>query len=319
MSRTVHTRRTFPYTYLPFVLLQRIANRLIRVTGYPQEYLCLEAESMHDRFRWTIDGTPIDPRSPLFLGYRPLVLGVPEQVSVGKGMLKFEHKGTAIAGVQLSEFREKQWPGIRLFTGSTTWQRFLPPLLGPLDRLRQRINERRTGNVTHSMLEYDQLRIAYAQPREIHLAVIGSPERCNIFPTDLHGPVGNAGYIISLRHANAVCKQLQERGSLLLCRMALNTYKEVYRLGARHNAVWERADIIRATTSVFGGHAVPDGARSAMLLELHDQHDVGIHRLHRLVVKERARFSDGPVLAHAHAAPLGWLKRRGLAPPVLLR
>ena len=306
-------------TYLPFMLLQRIANRLIRVTGYPQEYLCVEADSMRDLFEWTIDGKPIDPRSLLFLGYRPLVLGLSEEVVVSEGLLKLEHSGEAIARIELQELPEKHWPGIRLFGGTKTWQRFLPPMLEPWDRLRQRLNERRIGNVTRSMTEYDQLRIAYAQPREIHLAVLGSPERCNIFPTDLHGALGTDGYIISLRHANAVCKQLQERGTVLLCRMALDSYKEVYRLGARHNAAWESAASIRATTSLFGGHAVPDGTRSAMLLELRDQHDIGIHRMHRFLVKDGAHFSDGPVLAHAHAAPLGWLKRRRSEPQSFLR
>ncbi len=131
--------------------------------------------------------------------------------------------------------------------------------------------------------------------------------------------VGDDGYIISLRHANAVCAQLRERGTLLLSRMALDTYKDVYRMGARHNVGCENAERIRTRISVLRGHAVPDGTRSAMLLELQDHRDVGIHRLHRFAVKERAHFSDGPVLAHAHAAPLGWLKRRGIAPQVWLR
>ena len=305
--------------YLPYVFMQRVANRLVRVTGYAQEYLCVEAASIRDRFTWTMDGAAVDPGPLLFLGYRPLVLGLPEQVAVSEGWLKLEHEGEAIAGIQLEELPEQPFPGVRLFTGAKTWQRFLPPMLEPLDRLRQRLNERQAGNVTRSMIEYDQLRIAYAQPREIHLAVVGSPERCNIFPTDLHGALPNYGYVISLRHANAVCKQLQERGTLLLCRMARDTCKEVYRLGARHNAGWENSDRIRTSISVFDGHVVPHGARSAMLLELKDHQDIGIHRLHRLVVKERAHFSDGPVIAHAHAAPLGWLKRRGMAPPVWLR
>ncbi|MEO8069677.1 MAG: hypothetical protein ABI599_18415 [Flavobacteriales bacterium] len=299
--------------------MQRLANSLVRVTGYTQEYLCIEADSMGDRFQWTIDGSSIDPRSMLFLGYRPLVVGFAEQTAVSGGWLTLEHEGEAIAGMRLAELPESSRSGIRLFTAATPWQRFLPALLDPLDRLRQRFNERRAGNVTRSMIEYDQLRIAYAQPREIHLAVVGPPERCNIFPTDLHGPLGTAGYVISLRHANAVCAHLRERGELLLCRMPLDSYKAVYRLGARHNAGWENADRIRARISVLGGHAVPDGTRSAIRLELQDHQDVGIHRLHRFAVKERAHFSDGPVLAHAHAAPLGWLKRRGLAPPVWLR
>jgi hypothetical protein len=301
------------------VFLQRIANGLLRVTGYPQEYLCLEAAALHGRFHWSLSGASIDPRTILFLGYRPLVLGLPEEVAPGDGLLTLEHGGTAIAAIRLEEFTEKHWPGIRLFGAMQSWQRFLPPMLEPLDRLRQRINERRAGNVTRSMLEYDRLRVAYAQPREIHLAVVGTPERCNIFPTDLHGPLGDDGYIISLRHANAVCAQLHVLGTLLLCRMALDAYKDVYQLGVRHNARLQNAESIRATTSVFGGHAVPEGTRSAILLELRAHQDLGIHRLHRFAVKERVHFSNGPVLAHAHAAPLGWLTRRKLAPEVRLR
>ncbi len=301
------------------MLMRRLTNRLIRVTGYRQEYLCLEAQSLRDRFQWTVDGASIDPHDLLFLGYRPLVLGLTGNVTLGRGVLTLGRAGKVIASMHIEPFNSFQWQGVRLLTGSNSTQHFLPSWLDPLDRLRQRLNERRAGNVTRSLAEYDQLRIAYAHPREIHLAVVGSPGHCNIFPTDLHGPLGNGEYVISLRHANKVCAQVEERAVVLLCRMALDSYKDVYRLGARHQAGWDPAERITATGPAFHDHAVPAGTRSAMLLELRDHHDIGIHRLFRFVVKDKIPISEGPVLAHAHAGPLGWLKRRGLAPTVLMR
>ena len=302
------------------MLARRLGGLLLRVNGYPQEFLCLEVNALAGRFVWKLDDAEVDPTRILFFGYRPLILGLDHPGSPTPQFLQLDLDGTAIARIKLVPLKgHKQLSGIHLFGGRDPWQRFLPPWIAPLDRLRQWLNARRSSNVPLARGEYDMLRIAYAQPREIHLAVVGGPERCNIFPTDLHGPVGNDDYIISLRHANAACAQVMVQRDLLLCRMNLDRYRVVYGLARRHGADVDQATRITSINGSLAGHALPEGALSVMQLELRDHADHGIHRLLRFSVKERIHVKDGPVLAHAHAGPLGLLKRRGPAPVVLTR
>lgn len=302
--------------YLPH-MLQRIARVLIRLTGYPQEYLCLEAGAMAGGFTWHIAGDPIDPREILFLGYGPLVLGLPP--GRAGDVLELHQAASPVASMRLRALDDLRWPGMAWKRGDAPRQRFLPAVWEPLDRLRQWINSRQRGNVTRAMKDYDLLRIAYAQPREIHLAVVGPPERCNIFPTDLHGPVGPEHYIISLRHANKACAQVQAAGRLVLCRMHLDRYRVVYGLARRHGASMEPAGTITQVNGDLFGHALPKGTLDALHLQLEDHVDAGIHRLLRFRIMDAQHVGGGAVLAHAHAAPLGLLKRSGRPVQVLLR
>jgi hypothetical protein len=188
-----------------------------------------------------------------------------------------------------------------------------------MDRLRRWKNLRRAGNVAGIASEVDMTRIAYAVPREIHLAVVGPPERCNIFPTDLHGAESSGHYLLSLRHGGKACAQVQEAGSLALFRMPLACFREVYALGGRHAHGPRAAAEITAIDGAWNAWARPVGALSARSLRVLSHDDVGIHRIFRCTIEGEERFGEAPVLSHAHASPLTFLEHHGRLPAVFLR
>jgi hypothetical protein len=208
---------------------------------------------------------------------------------------------------------------VGFFTGERPRSHFLPWPQWPLDRIRRWRNARKTGNVAHAGAEVDMTRIAYAWPREIHLAVVGDPGHCNIFPTDLHGVEGADHYLISLRHAGNACSQVIDAGSFALFRMPLERFREVYALGARHMGPFQHANEITAIQGEWNRHALPTAALSARSLRIEAHADAGIHRVIRARIEKAEAFGSGPVLAHVHAAPATWLARHGGAPDVRLR
>lgn len=56
---------------------------------------------------------------------------------------------------------------------------------------------------------YEQVRIAYAMPREIAIITVGNGINFNMFPTDLPEHVGVGWFIGSLRSAGKASKQVQ--------------------------------------------------------------------------------------------------------------
>lgn len=286
---------------------------------YPQEYLCLGQGARDDLWRFELDGEDISGRH-LFLGYRPLVVAVEgDRPSAGELLLRSTHQRRTVAGILLKRIDLPGiGSGITFFTGTRAWSRFLPWSQWPLDRVRRWRNARKRGNVATVPAEIDMTRIMYAQPREIHLAVVGSPGRCNIFPTDLHGTI-RGRYLISLRHAGKACAQVMEQGSFALFQMAPDRYKDVYALAPRHMGEPTAASTIAAIDGSWNGAPRPAGAHAARRLSIGTHHDAGIHRIFQCRIDRDEKFSRGPVLAHVHASPASWLLRHGHPLEVRLR
>ncbi len=293
--------------------------------AYPQEYLCLAHDACDGC--WTIElenGADIT-HTLLFLGYRPLVLAVPRSIigEVERTSLflrsPFDTEHGPLARIEL----QRWWipalgEDMAFFIGIGSSSRLQPFTERMLDRLRQWRNAQKPNNIKLHEGEFEMTRIAYAWPREIHLAVVGPPGACNIFPTDLHGAAGD-GCLNSLRIGGEALKQVQEQKRFALFRMSLVRYKEVYALAPRHVSDMTSAASITSVQGAWQGHAVPEGALSGSLLQVEAFADQGIHRIMRTSVLARELFKEGSALAHAHRMPITWLKRQGKAPDVLLR
>ncbi len=296
-------------------MLARLAGKLIRLYGYPQEYMCCAPETLDGKVAWSVDGRPVDPRDVVLLGYRPLVLVIAGLSADRPHALELRIGQRSIAGMTLSSLFKGNDAFSSLFRGTDPWQRFLPLWKNALDRGRQQLNQRRASNVTQGMDDYDLLRIAYAQPRAISLAVVGPPEAGNIFPTDLNGPSGD-DHFLSLRTAGKACAQVQQQGRALLCRMPLDQARAVYALGRRHMADPGPLQNVLPWDGTFAGHAVPSEALSVVQLEVVDQVDIGIHRVFRCRRSGECIIWTGQALAHVHVAVLAALGKNGRAVPV---
>lgn len=288
---------------------------------FPQEYLCLDPAALRDAWRMELGGVDVTDHH-LFLGYRPLVIAASNVHAKEGGELGLFHTTSArpVARIALKRIELQSLGSSHVFfTGERARSHFLPWWQWPHDRWRRWQNARRAGNVATIAAEIDMTRIAYAVPRAIHLAVVGAPDGCNIFPTDLHGASDDGHYLLSLRHSGKACAQVQELGSLALFNMALDRHREVYDLGARHGSDPGPAASITAIDGEWNAHARPAGSLASKTLRVIDHADIGIHRIFRCVIEKEEVFRSAPLLAHTHASPLTWLARRGLVPEILLR
>jgi hypothetical protein len=292
-------------------MLMRIASSLVRLHGYPQEYMCCSPEDLDGKAEWLLDDRHVDPRGLLLLGYCPLIMSIRGVATDRPHILRIRISGNEVARMTLQPVLGQEENA--LFRGTAPWQSFLPPWKNALDRLRQLLNQRREGNVTQGRAEYDLLRIGYSQPRVISLAVVGDSEAGNIFPTDLNGPDGSDGHLLSLRWTGKACAQVQERRSLILCHMPPGQARTVYGLGARHMKEPGPLAGVHAWEGSFAGHPLPEGALSARHLEVTDHADAGIHRIFRCRCIREQAFRPGSSLAHVHAAMLAALGRYGRA------
>ena len=288
--------------------------------AYQHEFLCVDARSCDALWRFELsNGTDVS-RSFLFLGYRPLVIGIPRDLVGDRPddtlTLRSGTSPRVLATVALRRWSSGAVdPGTATYVGVGARSWLQPWHEHAIDRWRQARNSRRPGNIPLTTGEWESLRIAYAWPREIHLAVTGPTARCNVFPTDLHGPT-ERGHVFSLRASGRACAQVVENATVALFRMPLSRAAQVYGLGHRHMAAPTEASSIVEIDGDWEGHAMPAGALSGRLLRVTAHVDEGIHRLVQCRLVTEETLGAGPVLAHVHRAPIGWLKRRGLAPEV---
>ena len=299
-------------------MLARIANKAIALYGFPREYVCCSPAALEGLTKWFLDDRPIDPSALVMLGYRPLVLGADPSVTDRPHSLELHIGERTIARMVI----EPTWstvgghPGI--FLGTAPWQAFLPWPLHQLDRGRQWLNSHRKGNITSGNKAYDLLRIGYAQPREVQLAVVGGPADCNVFPTDLHGDLGANNYRISLRSAGMACSQVQERGTFILCRIPLDQAGLAYTLGPRHMAEPAPMTEILPWQGEHAGHGLPMGTLSVIHCSVKGHVDIGAHRIFHCDTSERRTLAEGVPLAQVHVAILAALGRAGIHIPVVL-
>ncbi|MCB9193269.1 MAG: hypothetical protein H6597_01940 [Flavobacteriales bacterium] len=299
-------------------MLARIANKAIALYGFPREYVCCAPNALEGLTEWVLDERPIAAEQLVLLGYRPLVLATDPSVEDRPHRIEVRIAGRPVARLRIRPFTEQHRYGPGLFIGEGPWQRFLPLPLHLVDRGRQWANSRRPGNITTNTREYDLLRIGYARPREVHLAVVGGPADCNVFPTDLHGDLGGNGYRISLRSAGMACSQVQERGTFILCRIPLDQAGLAYTLGPRHMAEPAPMTEILPWQGEHAGHGLPMGTLSVIHCSVKGHVDIGAHRIFHCDTSERRTLAEGIPLAQVHVAILAALRRAGIRIPVVL-
>jgi len=324
------------------------ARRLLLGTDLTTEYVCLPLGAGVP-FRIVLTdrggGAPRELSHHLFLGYRPLLIGIPVDASSGDppgeacltlgpayaGGARWRGFPTcpdAVARLHLRRGPSLDAGGgrVQLYTGVHGWHRLLRPhqrlARGILGRLEGRRRPRR-DNVDLPGNLHDQVRIAYAVPRSIEVAGVGTPERGNLFPTDLHGPVGASGYVVSLRRGGHAGDQVERRGGLALSRVPAACARAVYALGPNHVRPLRRLDpdTLDGAPSPSIGAPLPRDVVRVRELETGAPIEVGVHRLFpaRVIAGgDRSGDPDG-TLAHVHVTAMTWAERQGIRPPVVAR
>src|ERR1700694_404044 len=310
---------------------------------FPQEYLCLAKESftplLHaylvEQGRAVRDITSLH----LFTGYCPLVFtffAPADSLTDLPGSMEILFTETAIktnavlpqkvalAGLSLRCVHRQRAGDLTLFfyEGLHGWHRFIPPSGQWIGRLRNRLYNRKPGNVYLPGNLHTQVQVAYALPRKICLITVGSGGWYNLFPTDLHGAAGASCYVISLRHAGKACSQVEAAGRVVLSDMDASACKKVFRLGKNHmQPPREKAAFdFGPGESEYFHLPLPQDAVAYTELELAASFLHGIHKLliFRVVCRETIRAGAG-TLAHIHNSYATWRHKKQLPGNYLLR
>jgi len=308
---------------------------------YPQEYLCLARETFeHPLHAYLLSNKTVlcdITEQHVFAGYSPLIFAFAATVSpalssptislgFSQETLKpndvFKEKD-AIAGLSLSKFHELNAGGclIYFFEGVKGTHRFIPGFSQAVGELNNRLYKQKAGNVFLPGNLLKQVQIAYSIPRKICLATVGKDNLYNLFPTDLHGQVGDL-YLISLRHEGKACMQVESSRRVVLSDMKVTSYKHVYSLGKNHMLpLKERSEFDWEAASSEGfGWPLPIGVTSYKELKLENSFPRGIHKLLLFkIVHEKQQSGMQSTLSHIHNCYATWRFKHGISSNLLMR
>jgi flavin reductase (DIM6/NTAB) family NADH-FMN oxidoreductase RutF len=188
--------------------------------------------------------------------------------------------------------------------------------------INNRLYNKKPGNVfLHDNL-YKQVQIAYAIPRNILLITVGNENLFNLFPTDLHGQVGEEHYIISLRTGGKAAAQVADAGKLAISQVHAEAYKTVYGLGKNHMQELKPRDnfLFGALSSASFQLPLPRDIFSYLELHLQDSFTHGIHTIFLFSILHQQQIRPAiATLAHIHNCYASWRYKNGLPGNYLLR
>ena len=278
----------------------------------------------------------------LFLGYKPLLIGIPfpvnapqvaglkneicmsfsersESCTSGSGWNVAKEK---LASIQLFYFGQKYLGNsvVLLYEGKFATHQFLSWPHQKLNSIRLSLARQRTGNIDLTGNLYDQVRIAYAVPRTISIISLGQGNEFNMFPTDLHGPIGKECYAGSLRIGGKANQQVENHGNLVIAEVDSSWFKEAYALGKNHMKELQPKEnfLIHGWSEKFQ-LPLPPATLSYRELQWKESVDRGVHRIHFYEILNRKKITQGHSLSHIHQYYAQWRLDHNLETRILSR
>ncbi len=327
-------------------------RRLIKGLTLPQEYCCLEMEKLQHPLStiltlknksFQLDVT----RLHLFLGYKPLIIGLSVSLESEEHKILAYHSQVLLSLVQDRFIGDSRWREFQtdlksvarlilrkqeerrlkdhalfIYKGEYGHHSFLSHGHQFINRQLQQLHRRQVSNVNLNENLYDQVRIAYATPRQISIVTVSDGSRINMFPTDLHGPIGENVYAGSLRIGGLANDQVETYKRIVISKVEASSYRESYALGKNHIAelqAAERFSIDPERSHVFD-FPLPKGVVSYQELKHIDSLDYGIHRIHLYEVVHRKEVRHlVPTLGHIHQYYAQWRLDHGLETQLYFR
>jgi flavin reductase (DIM6/NTAB) family NADH-FMN oxidoreductase RutF len=319
--------------------LKNHLRKLIKGLTIPQEYCCLAMEGLQYPLRTflTLENKTFQrevTHSHLFLGYKPLIIGVPilveskdyqilrkkEEVCLyfihnksgtDLGANEFPTNQTSVAKLILMKREERQLHEYSLFVyeGVSGSHTFLNKGHQLVNSLLQKFQRRQVTNLNLQGNLWDQVRIAYSIPRRISIVTVSDGTLINMFPTDLHGSIGKNYYASSLRIGGKANEQVEKYRRIVISTVDVSAYQQSYFLGKNHMADLQEAEsfsIHEERSSVFNS-PLPGSVASYHELVLAESFDFGIHRIHIYKVVHPAEVrSNCKTLGHIHQYYAQW-------------
>jgi hypothetical protein len=323
-------------------------RNLITGLTIPQEYCCLDGAVLSSPFSISAsvpqgEGAVDVTVSHLFLGYKPLLVGLTNtslgSITANHGRVNlnfhlrpgdahrsvkgFPANATSLARLALKKIDERSVGNevVGIYEGEFGTHRFLTDFHQRMNRLRAWLRKSAPGNVSLPGNLADQVRIAYSVPRTISVITLLDATRMNMFPTDLHGPVGDRHYAGSLRIAGKANQQVERGQRIVLSDVPARLYREVYALGKNHmlEPRDEKEFNLSAMRSRTFGFPLPAGVLRYRELKKIDHLDAGLHRIHFYEQVDSEGTLPGSWLAHIHQYYAQWRVNHGLDTALLLR
>ena len=311
-----------------------------------QEYICI-GDKLSDSLRVfltyqnTLECLEVT-EGHIFLGYKPLVIAIvfsgdesttedmeiclslnKSELSINSQWKGFHADRTSIARLHLKpiKFTRLTTHRVVFYEGVSGRHRFISVLHQRVNTFLMNFKTKSVGNVFLNGNLYDQTRIAYAIARRISLMTVSDGSLFNLFPTDLHGAVGEDYYISSLRLDGEACKQVEQYRKVVISDIEATQFQIAYQLGKNHMMKMrprENFDWLGEFTKVFN-FPLPQGTGFYRELELTQSFDVGIHRLFFFKVVNTKKLKDSSPLAHIHQYYAQWRINEGFKTQWLLR
>jgi len=325
-------------------------KRIVTGIVIPQEYCCLELEQLHSPLKviLTIRDRAISTDvtdTHLFLGYKPLIIGlstanidetvlsINDEVCLCfiQGEFKSDAKwrdfptdSAAVAMMILKKIHKRNFDGqcIYLFEGCHAKHRLLGGLHQIVNNLREKFRSRPLDNVALPGKLYDQVCIAYSIPRKISVITVSDGILVNMFPTDLHGFIGQSYYAGSLKIGGNANTQVESLRRVVISDVDASSYLHIYSMGKNHmiDLQNERRFMLHHRRSRVFDFPLPEWAlRYREMIHL-GSFDHGIHRIHFYQVVHSAELENaGPTLAHIQQYYAQWRMDQGLETTLYLR
>ncbi|MBK5277343.1 MAG: hypothetical protein JJE09_00620, partial [Bacteroidia bacterium] len=168
----------------------------------------------------------------------------------------------------------------------------------------------------------DQVRIAYCIPRIISIITVSDGTLINMFPTDLHGAVGEKNYVSSLRKGGLANTQVEKYNKIVISDVDTSFCKQAYALGKNH--MHEMTDINAFSTYVERSAKLklplPKSVLRYKELSRIDSFDHNIHRIHLYEVIHAQTIESGKsTLAHIHQYYAQWRLDQSFPTQMILR
>jgi hypothetical protein len=302
-----------------------LLKKLITGITIPKQYVCLPLESFEQPLSVKLIGCRGDAmldvtQTHLFLGYKPVIIGMPflksdnlhnRMAGEDRPVLAFHHsdltdtgsyKKNSIAFLSLKRIggRDLGDTDIVLYEASHGAHMFLNRLHRLLNHARERFQKQQENNISLEGNLRDQVRIAYSVPRIISVISASNDSLMNMFPTDLHGSAGENFYVSSLRVGGKANDQVEQLRKIALSNVDAEFYKNIYGLGKNHmKDLRDETDfnILPERTPNFNC-PLHEGTLGYRELELLDSVTVGIHRIHFYKTASRVNRKIGATLSH---------------------
>jgi len=308
---------------------------------YPQDYLCFAAETFDGPLRTYLvqDGEIKKDITSLhaFVGYCPVLFALPAFTEINESEFievafcpddldageKWTQKKSA-AFLSLKRIKRQQTGEGEIFyyEGVAGKHHFTSTFQQVVGQLYNRLYNNKAGNVFLKGNLHKQVQIAYCVPRKICLVTVGMNYAYNLFPTDLHGQVGESHYVVSLRHEGKACKQVLAAQNIVLSDVQASSFRTTYGLGKNHMQPLKdlSAFAFSKKLSALLHLPLPNGAVKYKELSLEDSLDAGIHKLLLFKITNTQRVTNEPeTLVHVHNVYATWRRKKGLPGNYLLR